>query len=712
MFNEFWGEFMTKKKTSKIDEKLTFKDKLNKDYISEKLKIFWPWFKKTSKDYLKTNRLFMTFLVTSLINEWLLRSLTVKNVFAIKPLLADIAVILLVGAFGYFIKPKHQFKYFFGWAIFFTLLCLINSMYYTNYVSFASFSLLETSLQIVDVGDAVVENVMELKDFCYLWQLLALLFVNKYLKKKNYYEEVEKVENGKVRAINTIIAGAIFLFIFMSTLSSVDISRLNKQWNRESIVMEFGAYTYQFNDLFATVKSELNPLFGYDKHAKEFREFYAERESNKTESNNDYTNIFEGKNILVIHAESIQNFVLNTSFNGVDVAPNFKRIASEGLYFSNFHAQESVGTSSDTEFTFSSSLLPSSSGTVFISYYDRNYLTIQKLLNQKDYYTFSMHGNNCTFWNRQATHKSFGYQKFYCYTNDFDIDETIGLGLSDKSFFRQVVPKLKGINDKNSNWYGLLIMLSNHTPFTDIENYSDYDITMKYKHINEETGEEEELTAPYMEGTKLGSYFKSVHYADEAFGQLIDDMDEQGLLENTVIVIYGDHDAKLKKSEYNWYYNYNPETNDLLDKDDPNYHAIDYYEYELNREVPFIIWTKNSKGDKLLNREITETMGMYDVLPTLGNMIGIKSKYALGTDIMNLKDGEENLVVFPDGNWITNKIYYNQAKGEYKVLDDSVISSDYIDKNTEIANKYISISNSIIVYDLIKNEEEKENTNE
>ena len=255
-------------------------------------------------------------------------------------------------------------------------------------------------------------------------------------------------------------------------------------------------------------------------------------------------------------------------------------------------------------------------------------------------------------------------------------------------------------------------MLSNHTPFTDIENYSDYEVNMKYKHINEETGLEEELTAPYMEGTKLGSYFKSVHYADEAFGQLLENLDSEGLLENTIVVIYGDHDAKLKKSEYNWYYNYNPETNSLLDKNDPNYHNIDYYEYELNREVPFIIWTKNSKGDKLLNREITEATGMYDVLPTLGNMIGIKNKYALGKDIMNLKDGEENVVVFPDGNWLTNKIYYNQSKGEYKVLDNSVISSDYIDKNTEIANKYINISNSIIIYDLIKQEEEKENNNE
>ena len=90
-------------------------------------------------------------------------------------------------------------------------------------------------------------------------------------------------------------------------------------------------------------------------------------------------------------------------------------------------------------------------------------------------------------------------------------------------------------------------MLTNHTPFTDIENISDYDVTMKYTKVNEETGEEEELVAPYMEGTKLGSYFKSVHYADEALGQLISEMDENRLLDNTVIVIYGDHDAKLKK---------------------------------------------------------------------------------------------------------------------------------------------------------------------
>ncbi len=650
--------------------------------------------KVVSKNYLKTNVLFMTFVLTSLINGCLLRFLTVKNYFDFRPVIADLAFILIIGAFGYFIKPKHQFKYFFTWSIIFTLMCVINSMYYTNYLSFASFSLLETSLQIVDVSDAVVQNVMELKDFSYIWQIFALLYVNRVLKKKKYYDEVAKVEVGKVRALNTIVVGLICLGAFISTLTSVDISRLSKQWNREYLVMKFGVYTYQLNDLIATAKSQLNPLFGYDEHAKTFREYYENKDTEQKP--NKYTNIFKGKNVLVIHAESMQNFVLNTSFNGIDVAPNLKKLASEGLYFSNFYAQESVGTSSDSEFTFNTSLMPASSGTVFVSYWDREYVTIPKLLKEQGYYTFSMHGNNGTFWNRVNAHKSLGYDHYYYYTKDFNIDETIGLGLADKSFFRQAVPIISSIKEANKNFYGILIMLTNHTPFSDIVNYSDYEVNYKYTKYNEETGMEEEKVAPYMEGTKLGNYFKSVHYADEAIGQLVDDLDKNGLLDDTVLVIYGDHDAKLKKSEYVRFYNYDYETDSIKSKDDPTYVDVDYYSYELNRKVPFIIWTKDHK----YNEEVTKVMGMYDVLPTLGNMLGISSPYALGHDIFST---DENVVVFPDGNWLTDKMYYSQSKGEGKLLNqDDTVSVDYINKYSKIADEDISVSDSIIVYDLIK----------
>lgn len=671
--------------------------------MKEKINEFLSLFKIHSKSYLKTNILFMTFVITSVINGCLLRFLTVKNYFDIKPIIADLAIILIIGAFGYFIKPKHQFKYYFVWSIIFTTLCVINSMYYTNYVSFASFSLLETSLQLVDVGDAVVNNVMEIKDFSYIWQIVAIIFVNITLKKRKYYDRVAKIEKGKVRALNTLVAAVIFLGLFISTLTSVDISRLSKQWNREYIVMNFGVYTYQVNDLVATLKSTLNPLFGYDEKNKLFREYFKEKEENEPITANEYTDIFKGKNILAIHAESIQNFVLDTSFNGEDVAPNLKRLASEGLYFSNFHSQESVGTSSDTEFTLNSSIMPASSGTVFISYWDRDYPTIPKLLGDMGYYSFSMHGNNCTFWNRAAAHKSFGYDDFYCYTKDFNIDEKIGLGLSDKSFFTQVIPKLKTINQQYGNYYGTLIMLTNHTPFSWIEDYSDYEVNYKYKKINDE-GVEEEHVANYMEGTKLGSYFKSVHYADEALGQLFSDMEKEGLLDNTVVVIYGDHDAKLKKSEYNYLYNYDFEIDEQIESDDPNYDPVDYFEYELNREVPFIIWTKDSKGNEKLNKEITKVMGMYDVQPTLGNMFGFNNKYALGHDIFSI---DENVVVFPDGNWLTDKMYYSQSRGEGRILNlEDTISSDYIEKYSKLADKKVAVSDAIIVHDLIKKSKE------
>ena len=102
-------------------------------------------------------------------------------------------------------------------------------------------------------------------------------------------------------------------------------------------------------------------------------------------------------------------------------------------------------------------------------------------------------------------------------------------------------------------------------------------------------------------------------------------------------------------------------------------------------------------------------MGMIDVQPTIGNMFGFKNKYALGNDMFSLGD-KENVVVFPDGNWLTNKMYYSQSKGEGKLLDSNeTVSLDYIEKYNEYSEQIISISNSIIAYDMIKKTEESEN---
>ncbi|MDD2377817.1 MAG: LTA synthase family protein [Bacilli bacterium] len=652
------------------------------------------------KTYMKTSVLFFTFVVTSLLNGLIVRFFTVKNYFAIKPILADLVIILVIGALGYFIKPKKQFKYYFTCSIILTAICLINSIYYTNYLSFTSFSLLATSLQLADVADAVIEDVLEIKDFIYIFAPITLFIVNHNLKKKKYFDYVATIEKGKIRALNTLIVALITLGFFMSMVTGVDLSRLGKQWNREFVVMQFGIYVYQLNDAVASIQPQISPLFGYDNAAKLFREFYENRQPQKT--TNDYTDIFKGKNVIFIHAESIQGFLLNKSFNDVPVTPTLNKLAKEGIYFSNFYAQESVGTSSDSEFTINSSLMPASSGTVFVSYWDRQYVATPQLLKEKGYYTFTMHGNKAAFWNRNVMHPLLGFEKYYAYNDAYELDEMFGLGLSDKSFFKQSVPIIKDISEKNKNFMGTLIMLSNHTPFTDIEKISEYEVDYKYEKTNEITGKKEVVSAPYLEGTKMGSYIKSVNYADAAIGEFINGLDESGLLDNTVIVIYGDHDAKLRKSEFTKYYNYDPYTDSVLSKDDENYQEVNFYTYELNRKVPFIIWTKNKK----YSTEVTKVMGMYDVAPTLGNMFGFSNPYALGHDIFSIN---ENVVVFPDGNWLTNKMYYNNQKEEGLLLQtDEPVSRDYIDKYNEYAEKIIDVSDAIIVHDLIRKTQESE----
>ncbi len=662
--------------------------------IVKRIKDFILKFLMGVRNYLKHNILFVAFVLICFINACLLRFFTVKNFTAISPILADMAVILIIGAFGYLLKKKNRFKYYMFWTVVFTAVCVINSAYYTNYVSFTSFSLLATSIQIFGVGDAL-NNIVEVKDFSYILGPILLLLVRKKYRFTSFYDNVSNGKIGRIVFLKVLIVGVIFLGFFMSTVTGTDISRLYKQWNREYVVMKFGIYTYQGNDLIASLKPQISPLFGYDMAAKEVREYYDEYPAEKKE--NKYTNKYKGKNVIVIHAESIQNYLLDTEINGTPITPNVKRLAEEGLYFSNFYAQESVGTSSDSEFTFATSLLPASNGTVFVSYWNREFPSIQKLLNNQNYYTFSMHANKGNFWNRAVMHEHLGYKKFYNYTEAYDIndEDIIGLGLNDKSFFKQSSDIIEKINSKHDKWYGLAIMLTNHTPFTGLIGKSDLDLTYHYSKTNPD-GSKEDVVNNYLKNRTLGNYFQTAHYADEAIGEFIDYLDEKGLLENTIVVIYGDHDSKIKRSEYDYYYNYNPETDSKYEKENENYNEYTKYDYELNRKVPFIIWTKNNQEKK----EIKEVMGMYDILPTLGNMLGIHSDYALGHDILN---GDENFVVFPNGNWITNKMYYDSQSDEGILLDENAtISQDYIKKMSDRADREVLVSNDIIVHDLVK----------
>ena len=657
---------------------------------------------KSIKKYASTNILFLSYVIISLLIGFLLRLGTIGTPLYFKALLSDFMMVLLIGAFGYLFKPKYQFTYFFVWIIFYTFLAIGNTIYYQFYQSFLSVNLISTASMLGAVDDSLYDK-LHITQFLYIIFPIIFVFIHRKLNKRNYYFEVEKTEKGKKMFIYSLATSGVIICSLLFTLNGTDTSRLVKQWNREWLVRKFGLYTYTANDLIQSIQPHLNTLFGYDEAARKFRNFYACKWEEETKTNK-YTNMFKGKNVIFIHAESMQNFLVGLKINGKEVTPNLNKLAREGMYFDRFYPQISIGTSSDTEFTLNTGLLPSSSGTVFVNYYNRTYYSLPKYFNEMGYYTFSAHANNADYWNRKTMHKTLGYQDFYAkdsyvVPSDTNDPNWVGLGLSDKSFFNQLIPILKNIKETKSPFYGTVITLSNHSPFNDLKKYDPFEVTMDYTYTDE-NGKKQTGKANYLENTSMGNYIRSAHYADAALGEFIQLLKDNNLTKNTIIMLYGDHEARLAKKQFNLLYNYDPVTNDIKDENDPTFVSMENYNYDLLKNTPLIMWS----AEKKYKKKVSYAMGMYDVLPTLANMFGFKDKYGLGHDIFS---NNEKIVVFPNGNVLTDKVYYSNLNDEYVTLSDSPIDSDYISRIKEYASQILDVSNGIVLHDLIKNEESK-----
>ena len=659
-------------------------------------------FKREAKKYVSNNILFLSYIVISVVISLILRLVTVGFPIYFKSFLGDLMILLIIGSFVYFFKPKYRFRYLLSWLVFFSVLAIGNTIYYRFYASYLSINLIETASMIGEVNDAVFEKV-NVFQFFYLFGVLAFIFVHNKLNKNDYYENVEKNEDHKRLFIYTLVASLAIFLLLALTITPSDTSRLQKQWNREYIVQKYGIYTYHVNDIIQSIQPHFSTLFGYDEAALRFRNYYACKWSNSSKPNK-WTNKFKGKNVIFIHAESIQGFLVDLKINGEYVTPNLNNLAHEGLYFDKFYPQISVGTSSDSEFTLNTGLMPSSSGTVFVNYYNRKYYAAPEYFSNMGYYTFSAHANNADYWNRKIMHAVLGYKDFYAKdtyevpssTDDMD---WVGLGLSDKSFFKQLTPIIKDIKDNKSPFYGTVITLSNHSPFNDLKKYDEFNLTMDYSYTDE-SGNKVNAVAPYLEGTAMGNYLKSAHYADAALGEFIEELRESGILENTVIILYGDHEARISKREFIRMYNYDPLTDSVKDENDPTFISMDNYNYDLLKNTPLIMWSDEEKFSK----KVSYTMGMYDLLPTIANMFGFKEKYSLGNDIFS---SNEKIVVFPNGNILTDKVYYSNLNDEYISLQNSPIDSEYINRIKEYANEILEVSNGIVVHDLILKEEDK-----
>jgi phosphoglycerol transferase MdoB-like AlkP superfamily enzyme len=660
-------------------------------------------FFKFISTYIYNNKIYCIYALISSVLFFTIRLLTTNVYLTIYPILVDLALIFILGSFSFFFKTHlKRFIYLECLLTLHSVVCVINAIYYTYYASFASITELGSLGQVKTVKEAFYEHLNPLQ-FIYLIAPIVFYFIYKKLKKK-----LPDIKRGKKyirqKFWKTFLVSILIASLSFVTASRSDYSRLYKQWNRPYVVNRFGLILYHTMDIVNYLSSHVTTIFGMDNALYETQEFL-NNNTNYKESNK-YTGMFEGHNIIFVHMESIQSFLFDLSFNGEYVLPTTRKLASEGMYFSNFYPQISLGTSSDTEFSLLTSLMPSNTGTVFTNFYNRKYVTLTKLLNNKDYYTFSMHGNDFTMWNRINAHPNLGYKGYY-FKDKYDVteEESMNLGITDSAFFKQSMKYLEDIEKNNTNYMGTVITLSNHSPYIFLDKYKEYDLSKEYQVVDPETDNVSKQKIDYLTGTSIGNYIISSHSADLALGEFIKYIEESEYFNNTIFVFYGDHDPRLSSDQYNYFYNYDPVSEDLLSSDDPDYYDYNEGRHIENRKTPLIIWSKNENIRNLIQGEIDYPMGMIDIMPTIGNMLNINNPYAIGYDIFNIK--ENNIVSFPNGDFITKDYIYDCSKDTIydiktkKIIEKEDLNTDKIEELKDYVNDRISISNNIIHYDLI-----------
>lgn len=650
------------------------------------------------KDFFIRNNLLLIYTILSFISCILVKYYTIGNIGTIYSNLFEINIILFIGMFSYLFKTKKG-SYIYLLVLFsiLTIINTINSVYYTFFSTFVSVSLIETAKQATTQGGAIFDR-LKIYNFIFVVLLLIFVLINYLLNKKRSYN----LKNNKRKNyffFTLLILNTLLFFINISKLTQTDLDRLNNQWNKEYIVDRFGIIIYQLNDTVQTIDLKINTFKDTTDAKNDFLEYYSK---NKKTKKNEYTNLFKGDNVIFLHLESIMNIFINMKINNQEITPNLNKLVKESMYFDNFYAQVSVGTSSDTEFTLNTSLMPVQSGTVAVSYTNRTFNSIEKMLDKKGYYTFSMHGNKSSMWNRQALHDCLGYKKFYA-QDSYELDEIVGLGLSDHSFFIQSEKKINEINNmikeskEYNNFMGTLIMLSNHTPFDDPMYSNKLDLTY---HTGKKDKDGKEIIKNYLSNKSVGNYIQSVHYADQCLGEFIKYVKKSKDFKDTLFVLYGDHAAQLSRKNFSYLYNYNKEEDRLYTKEEEGYVDYDYYMHELNKKVPLIIFTTNKEKNDKIKGKYSYPMGMIDVLPTIGNMLNIKNKYSLGHDIFDIKNN--NTVVFSNGDFLTKTVYYYNTNKEFITLkENTIVKEEYIESKKEYSERILNLSNNIIVYDLI-----------
>ena len=556
------------------------------------------------------------------------------------------AGMLLLGI-GLFFKGRKSYWIILIIDLLLSLWLFANILYYREFSNFLSFSIIKTSGSTSDnLGKSIV-GITKISDFLSFSSVVIILIL---LLTKIIKIDVRPLKI-KVNALIEVLA--LTLMGLNLTMAQHDRSGLlTRTFDNNYIVKYLGINEYAVYDGFKTAqasaqmaKANVNDLRSIKKYLK----------LNYVKPNPEYQGVAKGKNVLVIHLESFQQFLIGYKWKGKEVTPNLNKIyhAKDSISFDNFFNQVGQGKTSDAEIMLENSLFGLQSGSAMSSYGTSNtFESAPAILHQKaDYTTAVMHGGEGSFWNRNNAYKSFGFQ-YFLPLNYFKNKPGyyIGYGLKDKIFFDQ---SIKYIERLPQPFYLKMITVTNHYP---------YDLDKKNQTISKtDTGDE-----------TVDGYVQTAHYLDQAIGSLMKWMKKTGLYKNTLIMFYGDH--------YGISGNHHKACAQLLKQD-----TFNDFDNLNSQRVPLIFHMKGLKG------KIDHTYGgEIDVLPTLLNLLGINDKGTIqfGHDLLS-KDAPQ-IIAQRNGDFITPE--YAKVSGDYYYTKTG---KEIIDPDKKLKERLMSLSNQV-----------------
>ena len=400
-------------------------------------------------------------------------------------------------------------------------------------------------------------------------------------------------------------------------------------------VTRFGTYAYHLFDIMR-YKSIRTKIELSEQQVEQLREV-KEKQLSRFRKVRDHTwGAAKDRNVIFILLESVQGFVVHYEVNGREVMPTLNRLAGEGLYFENFYSQIGPGSTSDAEFLVQFSLYPLAEEHIFSTYNSAPLEGLPDMLKERGYHGYVFHGNTETFWDRDVMYRQHGIERFYD-EDDFSPDEIIDMGHSDESFFRQLV----GTWDSKvkAPTYAFIITLTSHPPYTIPEEKKELDIP------------------PDFAKPKFIDYLQSLRYLDSALKLFLDGLEEKGVLQNSVVVLFGDH---MTPHGY-----YGEELTGLVGLQ-PN--PVEHFRVPLVIHVP-----PGADGGKIAAKTFSIPAGQIDVFPTLLYLMGLEpERIFFGKNLITAGTNSVALSRFfqPEGSFVSSThLFVNGYRDKRKCLE-------------------------------------------